>query len=52
MLYEDRSNLSTLTLDLKRTTDSLIEEFQAIDWYRQHIDASTDESLKKILPTT
>ena len=49
MLHEDRNKLSALTQDLKRATDSLVEEFQAIDWYRQRIDASSDENLKKIL---
>ena len=49
MLHEDRNKLSALTQDLKRATDSLIEEFQAIDYYRQRIDASSDENLKKIL---
>jgi hypothetical protein len=49
MLHEERNSLSTLTQDLKRATDSMIEEFQAIDWYRQRIDATTDENLKKIL---
>lgn len=49
ILHEDRSKLSAMTQDLKRATDSLIEEFQAIDWYRQRIDACTNEDLKKIL---
>lgn len=34
---------------MKRAIDSLREEFEAIDWYRQRVDACTDEHLKKIL---
>lgn len=49
MLHEDRDKLTSLTQDLKRATDSLVEEFQAVDWYRQRTDACTDENLKKIL---
>lgn len=49
MLHEDRDKLTSLTQDLKRATDSLVEEFQAVDWYRQRADACTDENLKKIL---
>lgn len=49
ILHEDRSKLSPLTQDLKRATDSMIEEFQAIDWYRQRADVCTNDDLKKIL---
>lgn len=49
MLHEDRDKLTQITQDLKRATDSLVEEFQAVDWYRQRADACTDENLKKIL---
>ncbi len=49
MLHEERNKLSPLTQDLKRATDSLVEEFQAVDWYRQRADACTDENLRKIL---
>lgn len=49
MLKEERTKLSEETLNLKRAIDSLTEELQAIDWYRQRADACSDENLKKIL---
>ncbi len=49
MLHEDRNKLSNNTQDMKRAIDSLREEFEAIDWYGQRVDACTDENLKKIL---
>jgi len=49
MLHEEREALSKLTLDLQRATDSLEEELQATDWYRQRAEACNDEELKKIL---
>ncbi len=49
MLHEDRNKLSSHTLDMKRAIDSLREEFEAVDWYGQRVDACTDENLKKIL---
>lgn len=48
MLQEDRKALSKMTQDMKRAIDSLEEELQAIDWYRQRADASTDAALAKI----
>jgi hypothetical protein len=41
--YED------LTWNLEKARQSLIEELEAINWYQERIDASEDESLKKIL---
>lgn len=35
--------------ELAMARKSLIEEFQAIDWYQERIDATEDESLSKIL---
>lgn len=49
MLHEDRAKLSPLTQDMKRALDSLREELEAVDWYGQRADATTDEQLKKIL---
>ena len=37
------------TLDLERARQSLIEEFEAINWYQERIEATKKESLKKIL---
>jgi len=41
--YED------LTWNLEKARQSLIEELEAINWYQERIDASQDESLRKIL---
>jgi uncharacterized protein len=35
--------------ELAMARQSLIEEFQAIDWYQERIDATEDASLIKIL---
>ena len=47
--YEDRKVLKEETLDLERARQSLIEELEAINWYQERIEASKNESLKKIL---
>ena len=49
MLHEDRSALSTETLDMKRAIDSLREELEAVDWYKQRAEACNDEDLRNIL---
>jgi len=49
MLHEDKSALSKETLDMKRAIDSLREELEAVDWYRQRADATEDANLKGIL---
>ena len=49
MLHEDREVLSSSTLELKRAIDSLKEELEAVDWYRQRADAAEDDNLRKIL---
>ena len=49
MLHEDKDKLSDKTLDLKRANDSLREEMEAVDWYRQRAEATKDENLKKVL---
>lgn len=48
-IHEDRKDLSKKTLDLHRAAISLKEELEAADWYQQRVDATEDESLKKIL---
>ena len=35
--------------DLKKARQSLIEEFEAINWYETRIEDAEDEELKKIL---
>jgi len=47
--YERREDLSQNTLDLERARQSLVEELQAINWYQERIDATRDESLRKVL---
>ncbi len=34
---------------MHRAITSLMEEFEAVDWYNQRVDACKDEELKKIL---
>ena len=48
-LHESAEKLSPATIDRHRTTVSLMEELEAVDWYDQRIDAATDEELKAIL---
>jgi ferritin-like protein len=47
--YENKKNLSEKTIDLDRARHSLIEELEAINWYQERIDATNNQSLKKIL---
>jgi hypothetical protein len=37
------------TQDLHRAIARLMEEFEAIDWYQQRIDAARDPELREIL---
>jgi hypothetical protein len=48
-LHVPRERLSPRTLNLHYAITSLIEEFEAVDWYRQRADDCEDESLKAIL---
>jgi len=47
--YEKREDLNQKTLDLERARQSLIEEFQAINWYQERVEVTKDESLSRIL---
>ena len=47
--HEDRKKMSDKTLDLDRARQSLIEEIEAINWYQERIDATSDEDLQDIL---
>src|SRR5436305_11165565 len=47
--HESPQDLTPHTRDLHRAIVSLMEELEAIDWYQQRIDATTDESLRTIL---
>lgn len=47
--HEPPETLSVETRDLHRAIVSVIEELEAIDWYRQRADACDDEALEAIL---
>ncbi len=48
-LHEDRDQVSEAVLDMKRAIDSLREELEAVDWYNQRQDVTTDDDLREIL---
>ena len=47
--HEPIEELSPETRDMHRAITSLMEEFEAIDWYNQRVDACQDPELKAIL---
>ncbi len=47
--HEPINEISDATRDMHRAITSLMEEFEAIDWYNQRADACTDPDLKAIL---
>ncbi|MBS0361608.1 MAG: ferritin [Proteobacteria bacterium] len=48
-LHVPREKLRRETLNLHYAISSLMEEFEAVDWYRQRADDCDDPSLKEIL---
>jgi uncharacterized protein len=48
-LHAPRERLSRETLELHHAIVSLMEELDAVDWYRQRADDSEDEALKQVL---
>lgn len=48
-LHAPRERLSKETLSLHHAIVSLMEEMEAVDWYRQRADDCEDEALKDIL---
>lgn len=48
-LHVPREKVSKLTLQLHYAIDSLREELEAVDWYRQRADDCDDPELKAIL---
>lgn len=48
-LHVAREKLSRKTLEMHYAITSLMEEFEAVDWYRQRADDTEDPELKKIL---
>lgn len=47
--HEPIEELSDETRDMHRAVTSLMEEFEAIDWYNQRVDACKDRELAAIL---
>ncbi|MBZ0097308.1 MAG: hypothetical protein K8H75_18295 [Sulfuricella sp.] len=48
-LHESEEKLAPATMDAHRAILSLMEEFEAVDWYHQRADACNDEELRAIL---
>ena len=48
-MHEDKSVLRPETVDTHRAIVSLMEELEAVDWYNQRADATSDPELKAIL---
>jgi hypothetical protein len=48
-LHVAREKLSRRTLELHYAITSLMEEFEAVDWYRQRADDIEDAELKAIV---
>jgi ferritin-like protein len=48
-LHAPRERLSPKTLALHQAITSLMEELEAVDWYRQRADDCDDAALKDIL---
>lgn len=49
VLHAPREKLSSKTLALHQAITSLMEELEAVDWYRQRADDCDDPELKAIL---
>jgi uncharacterized protein len=47
--HEPRDVLSPKVVNIKRAIDSMMEELEAVDWYRQRAEASTDPALRAVL---
>ena len=47
--HEPTEELSKQTRDFTRAIKSLMEELEAVDWYQQRVDVTTDEAIRKIL---
>src|SRR5579863_4129732 len=47
--HEPPDLLPETTKDFHRALESLIEEFEAVDWYQQRADATKEESLRAVL---
>jgi len=48
-LHAPRDRLSKKTISMHQALSSLMEELEAVDWYRQRADDCEDDVLKEIL---
>lgn len=48
-LHEPADALSTESIDRHRATVSIQEELEAVDWYDQRVNATTDSTLAAVL---
>lgn len=48
-LHAPRERLSKKTISMHQAIASLMEELEAVDWYRQRADDCDDKALKEIL---
>jgi ferritin-like protein len=48
-LHESPEVLSEETKDMHRAIVSLMEELEAVDWYQQRAEATSDDDLKAVL---
>ena len=48
-LHEPEERLQAATVDRHRALVSIQEEFEAVDWYGQRVDATADASLAAVL---
>ncbi|MEK8089995.1 ferritin-like domain-containing protein [Thermithiobacillus plumbiphilus] len=48
-LHENTAKLKPETIDRHRAIISMMEEFEAVDWYQQRADATDDPQLRAIL---
>jgi hypothetical protein len=48
-LHAPRARLTRETIALHQAITSLMEELEAVDWYRQRADDCDDDALKRIL---
>jgi ferritin-like protein len=47
--HEDYDKMNELALNFSRAVKSVQEELEAVDWYNQRAQATTDEQLRRIL---
>jgi uncharacterized protein len=47
--HEDYHKMSEEVLNFSRALKSLQEELEAVDWYNQRVQATSDDQLKRIL---